>query len=124
LELLIKSIIMFTAPAVLKDKYITGLFLISAILLVISFSIAYVNFADTSNLLVIHFDNFRGIDFLGDRSDVAAILGTAAAVFSINGFLTHVFYFRERFLSYALAVSTIFFSLLILIGINVIISVN
>ncbi|OGY67789.1 MAG: hypothetical protein A3B16_02910 [Candidatus Zambryskibacteria bacterium RIFCSPLOWO2_01_FULL_45_43] len=115
---------MFTAPAVLKDKYLTSLFLISAILLVISFSFAYVNFSDTFNLLVIHFDSFRGIDFLGDRSDVAAILGTAAVVFLINGLLAHVFYFRERFLSYALAVGTVFFSLLILIGINVIISVN
>jgi len=92
--------------------------------LIVAFGIAYVNILDNRNLLVIHFDSFRGADFFGDRRDVADILITGAIVWIINLWLAHELYFRERFLSYLLAAGTLLFSVLILIAIRVIIFIN
>ncbi|MDP3729839.1 MAG: hypothetical protein Q8R26_03810 [bacterium] len=115
---------MFSVPAIFKDRHITSFFVVASIFLILSFSVAYVQFADTTNLLVIHFDTYKGIDFFGSTSDVFDVLMTAVIVFIINTALIHVFYFRERFLAYILAVVTAFFTVLIFIGINVIITVN
>jgi len=111
-------------PIILRDKY-TGLsFLIAGLFLLIAFSIVYVNILDNSNLLVIHFDSYRGADFFGDRRDVADILVTAAIIWLINFGLANELYFRERILAYGLAAATPIFMLLILVAVNVIISIN
>lgn len=111
-------------PAIIKDKYTAFAFAAAAAILVIGFSIFHVNLWDSKDILVIHFDKFKGVDFFGDTSDVLDILITAAFVWLINIVLANKFYFRERFLSYLLAFSTLLFIILILIGVNVIISVN
>lgn len=113
-----------TVPAILKDKYAIVIFAAGIILLVIGFSLTYVNFWDSEDILVIHFDKFKGIDFFGNASDVLDILITALFVWIINIILANEFYFKERFLSYLLAFSTLLFIVLILVGVNVIINVN
>ena len=111
-------------PIILKDKY-TRLALIAAFLfLLFAFSSAYVNLADNQSLMVIHFDSFRGADFFGDKNDVFEILMSAAAVLLINAFLANELYFRERILSYLIVFATMVFMVLILAGVNVIISIN
>ena len=111
-------------PTILKDKYTLITFALALLVLLVSFSFAYVNILDNSNLLVIHFDSFNGADFFGDRRDIVDILVTAAIIWIINFMLASEFYFKERFLSYALAISTMLFSVLILVAINAIISIN
>ena len=111
-------------PIVLKDKYTLILFALSFVILAFAFSIAYVNLSDANSLMVVHFDSYRGVDFFGAKSDVYNILTISLIIWLINLFLTNKFYFRERFLSYALATGTILFMVLILIAVNVIISVN
>ncbi len=113
----------FSIPASLKDRYIAIIFLISGIVWVISFSQVYVNILDVSNVLVIHFDSFRGADFFGEKSDVFDIIVTAAIILGINLGLAHIFYFRERFLSYVLAGVTLIYMVLILLAVNAIISI-
>jgi len=111
-------------PAIIKDKMTVIPFVVALILLVIAFSYAYVNFADFQGLLIVHFDSYRGADFLGEPKDVFGILGVALAVLIINGFIADELYWRERFLAYIIAYGSVFFSLLILIAVLVIISVN
>ena len=112
------------SPAILKDKY-TALFFVAGFLaLLTGFSLAYVNILDNPNLLVIHFDSFKGADFFGDRRDIIDILVTAAIIWIINFMLASEFYFKERFLSYILAIATLLFSVLILVAVNVIININ
>ena len=111
-------------PIILKDKY-TALFFISGFLiLIVGFSFAYVNILENTNLLVIHFDSFRGADFFGDRRDISDILITALIIWLINFVLANEFYYKERLLSYLLAGGTFLFMVLILIAIRVIISIN
>lgn len=115
---------MFSTPIILKDKYSIAVFAVSAILLIIAFGAAYVNILDNRNLLVIHFDSYKGADFFGDSRDMADILITGVIVWVLNLALANELYFRERFLSYALTASTFLFSVLILIAIRVIIYIN
>lgn len=108
----------------IKDNYLRWALIASFMLLLISFSWAYVAFADVEHLLIIHFDSFRGIDFLGNRSDVFQILWLGLLVNIINFSLVAVFYWRERFLAYLIGYFSSVFSLLILIATAVIISIN
>lgn len=111
-------------PKILKNKYTLFLFIASAVVLVAAFSIAYVSIWDVSNLLVIHFDSFKGIDFLGSSSDIIDILVISFIIWLINIILANEFYYREKFLSYAIATLTLVYMILILVAINVIISTN
>lgn len=113
-----------TTPPILKDKSIVFPFLASFVLLIFSFSFVYVNLVDVSNLLIIHFDAYRGADFFGEKGDIFNILLLGLAVLVLNGLLAGELYFRERFLAYVLAFGSVLFSLLIFIGIVAIISVN
>lgn len=97
---------------------------LSVILLIIGFATAYVKLAESNYLLVIHFDSFRGIDFFGSRGDVFGILLVGVAVNIVNFLLAYFIYQREKFLSQVLSWFSVFFSLLILIAVGVIISIN
>lgn len=112
------------SPAVLKDKFVVIPFVAAAFILLISFSIAYINFVDYRGLLIVHYDAFRGPDFFGNKSEIFGILAIGLAVILINGFLADELYWRERFLTYFLSFGTIVFSLLILMAIIGIISIN
>lgn len=111
-------------PPIVKDKLIVFPFIAAVILLVAGFSFAYIRLADVHNLLIIHFDSFRGIDFLGDKNDVFGILLMGLLMAGVNGFLANIFYFRERFLSYLLSFGSALICLLILIAVLAIIAIN
>ena len=115
---------MFTLPEVYKNKFIVSAFIAAGVLLVFAFSFYYVEIAENGNLLVIHFDSYKGIDFFGDRRDVLDIIISGFVIFLINLGLTKPLYSRERFLAYSIAVSTVIFTVLILLAVNVIINVN
>ncbi|MCH7908850.1 MAG: hypothetical protein IIB38_04450, partial [Candidatus Hydrogenedentes bacterium] len=67
----------------------------------------FVKLIDVQHLLIIHFDSFSGIDFLGSKWEVYGILLSGIFLNLINGFLVTVFYYRERLLSYLLAFSNL-----------------
>ena len=111
-------------PVILKNRYLALTFLAAAIILAAGFFIFGTNLWDNQNLLVIHFDSFRGANFFGDRRDVLDIIISGAVIFLINFGLTKPLYSRERFLAYTIAVSTVIFTVLILLAVDVIINVN
>ncbi len=113
-----------TWPPIAKDKLTIWPFVVGLAFLIIGFGVAIYNFSGFRGLLIIHFDSFRGIDFLGDKGDVFKILGLGIIVLVINAVLAHEFYWKERFLSYVLSFGTAIFSLLILMAIIAIISIN
>lgn len=113
----------FSLPSILKDKYLAPIFTLAAIVWVIDFSLVYVNILDASNVLVIHFDSFKGVDFFGGKRDVFDIIVTAAIVWLINISMAQMFYYREKFLSYVIAGSTLVYMVLILLAVNAIISI-
>ncbi|NCN53174.1 hypothetical protein GW950_01780 [Candidatus Wolfebacteria bacterium] len=115
---------MLTVPNIIKNKYTSSLFALSLVILVSAFFITQLNLFESSNLLIIHLDVFTGADFFGTYNDVLGILGVAAIIWLINLILANEFYLKERFLSYLLSFSTLVFTVLILLAVNVIISIN
>ena len=108
----------------IKDIHLRAAAIICLVLNVIIFAAAYVSFAENTDLLVIHFDSYNGIDFLGTRINVLEFLIVSLVINIVNFSLATAFYYRERFLSRLLAYFSVFFSLLILISTAVIISIN
>jgi hypothetical protein len=109
---------------IFKDKYLRTVFCISLVVLLVVFVLICSKFLQTQKPIIIHFDAYKGIDFLGSRIDVFGILLSAATIFLINMFLAEFLFYRERFLSYFFGASTLFFTILILIVVASIVSVN
>ena len=110
--------------SIIKDKYLFVIFGLSFLILLAILPFIYFKLAGGENFLVIHFDAYKGIDFFGDRLKVFGILISALAIVSVNLFLADFLYNRERFLSYFFCFGSFFLTILILIAIGVIISVN
>jgi len=96
----------------------------SIILVFIITGLVYFGVGSSTNLLIIHFDSYRGIDFFGSRWDVWSMVAIGLVLTLVNFLLIRVLYHRESFLAYCLAFFTIFLLLLILISVAVITIVN
>lgn len=107
-----------------KDKFLFYPFLIGFGLILIALILASLGLIKTNNLLIMHYDSYKGIDFLGEKRDVFSVIGLSAVIILLNFWLAVKVYFKERFLAYSLSFASQIFSLLILIGVFVIISIN
>lgn len=108
---------------VFKNVYLRNAFLASIFILIVSFGLAVVHFRGVSDLLIIHFTP-AGIDIAGDFLDILVILLGGLAIFCVNTALAYALYSRVRYLAYLLSFFSVFSSVLILIAVGVIISVN
>jgi len=109
---------------IIKDKYLRVIFAINAAILLVVFALIYSNFIGIKSPIIIHFDAYKGIDFLGTRIDIFGIFLSALVIFVINLFFANYLFYRERFLSYLFASTTLFLMILFLIAVAAIISVN
>ncbi len=107
-----------------KEKFLAYSFGSSMLIVLLAWLWAFINFYKTGNLLVMHFDSYKGTDFLGNKSDLYSILGISATIILLNFWLSMRVYFKERFLSYLLSAFSVVLSILILIAVFVIISIN
>ena len=109
---------------IIKDKYIRVVEGLSLLILLLAAAIFYLKLGQTATPLIIHFEADKGVDFLAGRLQIFGILISGLTIILINLFLADFLYFRERFLSYILSFTGLLVSVLILIAIAVIISVN
>lgn len=109
---------------ILKHKKFGAVFVFSFWVLLSATLLAYVFLAEIKAPLIIHFDEFRGLDFFGNRTNIAKILAIAFFLLTLNLILSEFIFNRQRFLSYSLAFTNIVLSLLIFITILAIINVN
>ena len=109
---------------ILKDKYLRAVFGLSFLILLFGFIFAYLQVWDITSPLIIHFDVYKGIDFLGNRFDVFGMLFTTLVMIAVNLWLANFLYYRERFLSFIFGFVSLGLTILILIAVSVIISVN
>ena len=109
---------------IIKDKYLRIIFAISALLLLIIFALICFKFIAVNNPIIIHFDAYKGIDFLGSRINIFGLFFTTLIIFLINLVLSNILFYRERMLSYIFAAATLFFIILVLVSVAAIISVN
>ena len=109
---------------ILKDKYLRVVFILSFLILFFLSLVSFVKLADISSPLIIHFDVYEGIDFFGGKMEIFGILFSAFIMILINFFLADFLYNRQRFLSYIFSFGSLWITILILISMGVIISIN
>lgn len=105
-------------------RYLPIAYFVTVVLAALTAIVAYINLAGINHLLVIRFDSFWGINYLGQKSDVWGILGVAAALSLINVWLSRVFYHRLLFFGHLFAWFNVLLWVLMFVAVSVILSVN
>lgn len=111
-------------PIIFKEKLLLVLIFLSLLLLVFSLGLVYFNIDKLSSPIIIHFDGLKGIDFFGQTRDLWFIWLTGFTIVILNIFLGNVFFYRERILTYLFLGSGLLISILLLVALANIISVN
>lgn len=109
---------------IFREKILLLFLILSLIFLLASAVFIFFNTDKMGSPLILHFDIYRGVDLMGEITDLWMILASGLLAILINSVLAEVFFYRKRILSYFLAGVNIFIGLLVLIAVAVIISVN
>lgn len=107
-----------------SHKLFFGMFGIGALLTIAAGLWAYFTIGGARHVLIVHFDAFNGIDFLGTRRDVLGIALSAAVMNAVNFLLGNAFYSRERFVAWMIAAVNLLVSICVLAVIGIIIVNN
>ncbi len=108
----------------LRDKVLRTLFFAGLLLFVGSFIFVLLKVNLLSLPVILHFDVMSGVDRFGDQSSVWGVWGLGFVLFIINSILGEMFLLRERALSFVCFGANLFLSILFLIILSVIITVN
>lgn len=108
----------------MSKRILVSVFGVSFAILAVASAFAYRAFYDVTHLLIVHFDAFRGIDFLGTRRDVFGIAATAFAAYLTNALLAGACRERYPFLAAFIAWSTLAFSILVGVTLGLIVANN
>ncbi len=100
------------------------LFVTAFAILVVALSTAFVKLAEHDALLILHFDSYRGRDFLGSKFDVFNIIFVGIGMIILNYLLARGIFRRNMFLAKLMGGVSVLLALLICIAVFVIISVN
>ena len=109
---------------ILRDKNLKIIIIASAAIFLLSFIIASVKFIPWDGPVIIHFDAYKGIDIVKSKGAVFGALLSSLAILFVNFIISEFIYSRERFLSYIFSATGLIFSILVLIFIGVLVSVN
>ena len=107
-----------------KNKVQRVVFILSLLILAGALASFLLKFSGSQNQIIIHFDSYHGINFVGGAKEVFVILGITLLLILINGFMAEHLFHRERILSYFFAFGSLMLSAVIFAAIRVIISVN
>jgi hypothetical protein len=109
---------------VLRDKFIAYCFACSAAFIVGGGAWAFGALRAISQPLILHFNNYIGINQVGGFGDLLGVSSVAIVVLGLNFFLAANLRERDVFFARFIAATTLFFAALIFIGFAAIISVN
>lgn len=111
-------------PNIIKDKYLRVVLAVTFALHTIISVIALVKFLPRRESIVLHFDAYRGIDFVGGRIDLVGILLSGYVMLALNFLLADFLYSRDRFFSYVLSFASLLLAMLFAVAIMIVYSVN
>lgn len=106
------------------EKPVLILSAIAGFFLLISLCIFLLSITRISGPLILRFDAFNGVRLFGTSTDASWFLVLGLTVCVMNGLLAGTFYRRERVISYLLIGTNVVLSLLLLILVALIASVN
>ncbi len=99
-------------------------FALSALALIIGFSLYYVRLAGIENTIAIHFIGGYGADIFGGTGDVLGMLFFGTLIWCMNLILTATIWNRNRALSRIISIITLVLSVLIVTAVYGIITIN
>ncbi|MDI6734561.1 MAG: hypothetical protein QMD50_03710 [Patescibacteria group bacterium] len=97
---------------------------LSIVIFLISAGLIVTHIGSLPETTIIHFDSFSGIDYFGEPADLWWIWGIGFFMMIINAILGIEFFYRERIATYLFFATNLLISILILIVVATIISVN
>ncbi len=97
---------------------------LAAALFLASFLLSIFKLNNLSYPIILHFDIFRGVDFIGDITDFWSIWASGFFIAVINVWLGETLFHRERFLAYFFLSADVLIALLVLIITGVVIGAN
>ncbi len=115
---------MFKRLLIFNDKPLSIFTALSFLFLLIGLALIYFNITRLTSPIVLHFDGVLGMDFFGEKYALWFVWLTGFFVVMVNFFLGKTLFYRERVLSYLVFGATAFFSLLTLVAVSQIISLN
>jgi len=107
-----------------ENNFLLIITIFSFIVILSGLAIAFVYFTDSHTPLIIHFSMEKGIDFLGNRSHVFGILWTGLFFVVLNTVLAEILWKKIVSLAHVLLGINLLVSILIIINLFSIISVN
>lgn len=110
--------------AIFREKILLVLIGISAALFVASLLLGVFRLNGLSYPIILHFDAFRGVDFVGNLTDFWSIWAGGIIIAAANLRLAGALFHRERFLSYLFVSVNVLIALLALIITGVVASAN
>ena len=102
----------------------TVLFGAALLVLIVGFSLYYITLAGTHGLIIIHFLGGRGADFLGEKYDALGMLFSGVVILALNALLAGILYDRNKVMTRCISIITLLITLLIVIALSGIITVN
>lgn len=108
----------------LEHRVLALSFFIDFLFVVFAFLWGYVRLKDASGPIILHYDNYVGIDFIGGMSQLMWVAALSAVIVITNFFIAAELEARNKFLSRVVASITAVMAVLIFIGFAAIISVN
>lgn len=96
----------------------------SGLFLLVSGILTLVNYGRLAPLIVLHFDAVRGVNVFGTPVSVWGIWFLGLTMNLVNAGLAYEFYHRERLLSYLYLGGSALISLLTLVAIGVVVTIN
>lgn len=111
-------------PNIIKDTYLRVVVAITFALHTIITTIVLVKFLPRRESIVLHFDTYRGIDFVGGRVDLVGMLLSGYVMIALNFLLADFLYARDRFFAYVLSFASLLLSILFAVAMMIVYSVN
>lgn len=111
-------------PLIFTRKLLLILSGLSGVAVLGSLTLAFLKLGGLPYPLVLHFDSFHGVDFLGDTTDFWGIWLGGFACIVLNFFLGEVMFTKERVLSYVFLSVNLLLSILLFVITTVIIAAN
>jgi len=107
-----------------KEKSLRMIFMLGGGIILVSFIFIAFRVGRLTTPVILHFDNFNGIDLFGDRSNVWGVWFLGFIIAFMNAGFAEFFYYRSRILSYVFLTTNFFVSILLLVAVSVIVAVN
>jgi len=107
-----------------KEKSLRMIFILGGGIILVSFIFIAFRVGHLTTPVILHFDNFNGINFFGDRSNVWGVWFLGFIIALMNAGFAEFFYYRSRILSYVFLATNFFVSILLLVAVSVIVAVN